>query len=233
MRRLSEMDLELTHGIGYNEKTGMIPGAAVARRLVSAGIKSEGNINMKKKRNFTVFTALVLAICLFCAAGLSGCGAGDVTDGTVPSSSEASQPESTASTAASEPERTPDLAGLAARLEYLGYVSRGENDANVKTPKYDFIGAIDGVRYSGVRVGSSVFNIELYQYDPNNLNETAQRYLDEVKSTGKITVLENFDSISAMLSDNGKYLLIYSDGSTDEENLQYKAKVEEVVKTYE
>ena len=89
------------------------------------------------------------------------------------------------------------------------------------------------MRYSGVRVGSSVFNIELYQYDPNNLNETAQRYLDEVKSTGKITVLENFDSISAMLSDNGKYLLIYSDGSTDEENLQYKAKVEEVVKTYE
>ena len=51
--------------------------------------------------------------------------------------------------------------------------------------------------------------MELYEYDPANLNETAQKVIDSVKKDGKFEFMQT--DVNAVLSDSGKYLMIYTD----------------------
>ena len=88
---------------------------------------------------------------------------------------------------------------------------------------YKEIGAIAGVRYRFTYNGSTV-QVELYEFDLENLDEKGKACLDSVKDTGKFTVLDN--EVPAIL--NGKYLMIYTDTSKKDENTAQKERVEQL-----
>ena len=88
---------------------------------------------------------------------------------------------------------------------------------------YKEIGAIAGVRYRFTYNGSTV-QVELYEFDLENLDEKGKACLDSVKETGKFTVLDN--EVPAVL--NGKYLMIYTDTSKKDENTAQKERVEQL-----
>lgn len=80
---------------------------------------------------------------------------------------------------------------------------------------YSLIGAIGGHRYMFSFNNSSV-TAEFYEFDLNNLNDDAKRTIKSVKEKGEFELLDI--STKATLSDNGKYLMIYTDNSGDETN---------------
>lgn len=88
---------------------------------------------------------------------------------------------------------------------------------------YKEIGAIGGVRYRFL-YNSSTVQVELYEFDLDNLDEKGQECLDSVKEKGEFTVLDN--EVPAVL--NGKYLMIYTDESKKEESTAQKERVEQL-----
>ena len=79
------------------------------------------------------------------------------------------------------------------------------------------------MRYRFTYNGSTV-QVELYEFDLENLDEKGKACLDSVKETGKFTVLDN--EVPAIL--NGKYLMIYTDTSKKDENTAQKERVEQL-----
>ena len=87
---------------------------------------------------------------------------------------------------------------------------------------YETIGAQDGYRFRFILNGSTV-QVEVYSYDVNNLNEQGQTVLDSVKADGSFTMLDN--DVPATLNSDGKYMLLYTDGSTSAENTAQRERV--------
>lgn len=94
---------------------------------------------------------------------------------------------------------------------------------------YDVIGATGGYKYQFTYRTSTV-QVELYSFDPDNLSDTARENLNSIKENGTFTVLET--EVSAYISDNGKYIMIYSDASSDEENKQQQERAVELFKSF-
>ena len=90
---------------------------------------------------------------------------------------------------------------------------------------YETIGASDGFRYR-FKYNGVTLQVEFYEFDLNNLNEKGQACLDSVKETGKFTMLDN--QVPATLSDNGKYLMIYTDANDSEENKAQQERAQEL-----
>jgi len=88
---------------------------------------------------------------------------------------------------------------------------------------YKEIGAVAGVRYRFTYNGSTV-QVELYEFDLDNLDEKGKNCIDSVKENGKFTVLDN--EVPAVL--NEKYMMIYTDTSKKEENMAQKERVEQL-----
>ena len=87
------------------------------------------------------------------------------------------------------------------------------NDADPTKMAADLIGAKEGNKYS-YRLNGTQVTVELYSYDTDNLNDTAKEIIDSVKSSGKFEIL-GLGEVEAVLSDSGKYLLVYSDKAFD------------------
>lgn len=125
-----------------------------------------------------------------------------------------------------------NLKGLEEYFIALGYIPE---KADATEMMYKVIGAVDGDRYN-FTVNSSAVYVELYEYDPDNLGEEGQRVISEVKKDGKFYVFDNDgnDNIAyeATLSDNGKFLMIYTDNSTEEANVQRKADAQKALKSF-
>jgi hypothetical protein len=94
---------------------------------------------------------------------------------------------------------------------------------------FDVIGAVNGYKYNYAYNGGRI-QCEIYEFDLESLNEAGAKALEEVKSKGKIEVLDK--EIDAMLSDNGKYLMIYADSSKDDKNAGLRSKIEELFKGF-
>lgn len=94
---------------------------------------------------------------------------------------------------------------------------------------YETIGAVEGYRYR-FTFGSGTVQVEVYAYDLENLSEEATKVLDSVKETGTFQMLDK--EVSAVLSDNGRYLMIYTDAGKSEQNTQQKERVEELFKGF-
>ena len=78
---------------------------------------------------------------------------------------------------------------------------------------YKEIGAIGGYRYKFLYNGGTV-QVEVYEFDLENLDDKGRECLDSVKKDGKFTVLDN--EVPAQLNGDGKYMLIYTDsGKSD------------------
>lgn len=169
---------------------------------------------------------LILTVCMFT---LTACGVGDVGDVTYMNSQQEQQNAETQQEVdeyqANEPAKEPGLASMRTYFEYNGYVVQGSE----QTVAADMIGATQGVRY-GAQYGSSIFTIELYEYDINNLNDMAKTILGEADTTGSFIMLG--ENVPAVVSDNGKYLMIYSDTSTEQSNIDHQNQITDVFKAW-
>lgn len=125
-----------------------------------------------------------------------------------------------------------NLEGLEKYFIALGYIPEKAQPTEMM---YNVIGAIDGDRYN-FAVDSSAVYVELYEYDPDNLNDEATRVINEVKKDGKFYVFADDGNgnvaYEATLSDNEKYLMIYTDSSSEEANVQRKTDVINALKSF-
>lgn len=94
---------------------------------------------------------------------------------------------------------------------------------------YNLIGAVNGHRYMFTFNGSAV-TAEFYEFDLNKLNDDAKKTIENVKKNGEFELLGI--ATEATLSDNGKYMMIYTDNSSDETNTKRKTDVLNAFKSY-
>ncbi|WP_411675776.1 hypothetical protein [Caproicibacter sp.] len=154
----------------------------------------------------------------------TACGAGDVGGASSgASSSQASSSSSGPTVAQSSVEDS--LKGLEKYLTGNGVLS-----GDAAEMRSDVIGAKAGGRYQFSYNGKNNVTVELYEFDPNSVNGTAKQVLDSVKSSGQFTLMGQ--KITAVLSDSGKYLMIYQDTVTKDENKAYADKVTKLFKEF-
>ncbi len=168
-------------------------------------------------------------ICLLFTVFLYGCGAGNVGDaGYMQAQSENELSSSSEENTSSMPEIHSKEAGLDNIVQY--FTSMDLIDENSKSKvAYEVIGAKNGVKYSAT-VADSSFTLELYEFETDNLNSTAEKTINSVKNSGSFNILDT--PVNAVISDNNKYLLIYGDNSDNEENIQKRNFVLEEFKTW-
>ena len=94
---------------------------------------------------------------------------------------------------------------------------------------YETIGATEGYRFRFI-LGKSTVQVEVYAFDLDNLGDQAQTVLDSVREKGSFTMLDN--EVPATLNSDGKYLLIYTDTSTDATNVAQKERVTELFTSF-
>ena len=114
-----------------------------------------------------------------------------------------------------------NLQGLSeyfAKKEYITTKDGKIDESTVTVMDASLIGAKEGKKYA-TSYGGKAITIELYEYDLTNLsklNDTAKAVIESVKNSGEFTILD-LPSVKAYLSDDEKYLLIYTDSSIDDE----------------
>lgn len=127
-----------------------------------------------------------------------------------------------------------NLEGLEKYLVDLNYIPQKSEATDMLA---SVIGAKSGHRYNFI-VDRSTVIAELYEYDTDALTEEGRRVIDEVKTNGEFYVFDKNVQIDentaykADLSDSGKYLLIYTDNSSDIANVQRKADFTQKVKAF-
>ncbi len=174
----------------------------------------------------------IVSIAAVMALLLTACGTGNVSPSSSHPSSKASATSSQApAPVVSIPEKVsqgsvPDsFAGL---KSYLGKNLSLQGDG--KSMCSDIIGAGSGVRYIYGHNGKDNVTLELYEYNPANLNSTAQKVISEVKGKGHFSLLGQ--QVDATLSDSGKYLMIYKDTATDSSSKAYDAEVKKMFRKF-
>lgn len=164
--------------------------------------------------------SLILALAVVMAGTMAACGMGDVGGAT---STAANQSAVSSAVSQIGAEAMDDnLAGLEKYLAANSAISGKPTQMQA-----NFIGAKSGVKYQFGFEGNNNVIIELYEYDTANLNDEAKSVINEVKSKGKYTIMSQ--EVAAVLSDSGKYLMIYKDTATADKN---KAHQEEVTKLF-
>lgn len=119
-----------------------------------------------------------------------------------------------------------DIQGLCKFLEDCG-VTAGDR----VQMEYGVIGAKNGYKYV-YAYGDSTVQLEVYEYDTENLSATAQEVQNAVKAEGAFHLLDN--TVPAQLSANGRYMLIYTDERAEKEdaNKAHKEHVAECFKAF-
>lgn len=161
--------------------------------------------------------ALILTLC--CAGALlAGCGVSDALNQT--SKTEATTQAATKDEApvVKDTDFNDDFDGLCDYFVAMGYTvaKAGEelDEKNVTEMDFSLVGAQAGKKFVTAYNGKNI-TVELYSFDTANLNDTAKEVIESVKNNGTFTILD-LSPVKAYLSDNGKYMMIYSDASIDE-----------------
>ena len=122
--------------------------------------------------------------------------------------------------------------GLCNYLASFGYINPVDENADVTFTVMDasLIGAAKGRRFTEQTMKKA--NIEIYEYSDTK-NATADEVLKSVKDNGTFSILE-LPEVNALLSDNGKYLMVYKDQTIDESKTDadnYKLR-EEIIEKF-
>ena len=162
-------------------------------------------------------------LCILAAAAAllittTACGAGNVGGG----SSGASAQSASSAPSVSEQSVEDNLKGLEKYLAGNGVLSGDPTEMRA-----DVIGAKSGARYQFAYNGKNNVTVELYEYDPDALSDTAKRVTESVRSGGQFALMGQ--QVPAILSDSGKYLMIYKDTVTAEQN---KTRADQVKKLF-
>lgn len=165
---------------------------------------------MKKK-------LIILAMAAAMVVGLTACGSN--TGSTTPVSDLSSGTMEIANV---------EQKGLAGLCDFLkGNGCLGEEYIEMKA---DIIGAKEGRKY-GFTYNDATVIVELYEFDVDNLNETGKATQESLKANGTFQVLGQ--DVSGVLTENGKYLMVYQDTKADDEtNMAQKQKAERFLKEY-
>jgi hypothetical protein len=166
---------------------------------------------------------LILALAVVMAGTMAACGMGDVGGPSSSSSSQSSSSQQSSSSAVSTVDAggyDDNLAGLEKYFAANSFISGNPSDMQA-----DFIGAVKGAKYQLGFNGKDNVTVELYEFDPASLNDTAKKVQSDVKSSGSFTIMGQ--QVPAVLSDSGKYLMIYKDTVTGDQN---KQRQDEVIK---
>lgn len=178
-------------------------------------IKKEVYINMKKR-----VLLIVAAMSLLVAVGLTGCGGTTVADPNAASSAAAP----TASIALSEVSED-NLNGMITYLKGNGVIKEATTDM-----KSEMIGAVSGKMVQAI-YGDSVALVEIYEFDKDNLNETAKEVIQNAKENEKFKSMDG--ELTATLSNNERYLMIYKDVYTDDTNRPIQERLLTLFKEFE
>lgn len=182
------------------------------------------------------FIAAILCVGLIAAVS-AGCGYKDALS----KENKATQAtEATNSATKDEPKPADfkdNLEGLISyftELEYLAMKDGKLDESSVTVMDASLIGAKEGKKFI-TAYGGKAITIELYEYDLKNLNDTAKTVIESVKNSGEFTILD-LPSVKAYLSNNGRYIMVYTDASIDDANPDkesdnYKHR-EEVIKNF-
>lgn len=131
-----------------------------------------------------------------------------------------------------------DLEGLSNYFAAYGYVNPKDSTKCVEMDA-SLIGAKAGKKYTAVKIDDKEvknITIELYEYDTEKLPATADEVISSVKSSGTFRILE-LPEVKATLSDNGKFLMVYTDKGldekkTDSDNYKWREEVLEKFKGF-
>lgn len=106
-----------------------------------------------------------------------------------------------------------NLDGLVDYFVAKQYIDNKDNSIKMDASA---IGAAEGKKFAAKYSGTNII-IELYRYDTKATNDTANKILNSVKADGTFSIY-GLPSVTAYLSDNGNYLMIYTDASIDKTN---------------
>ncbi len=168
---------------------------------------------MKKIIPLIMISILIISV-------FAGCGYDPLTSGSSVTATTATDDkgntQATEAQKVSKENYSKDLKGLVEYFNDLGYI---ENEEEMVTEmQYKLIGAKAGNRYV-----KGTANVELYEFDTKNLNDTAKAVIESVKNKGKFTLYDK--EVEAYLSDNEKYLMVYTDSAAeDKASDAYKTK---------
>lgn len=163
----------------------------------------------------------ILAAVLLCAvcAALAGCAANTVQFPELPVPAEGETP------APADPaDYDRDAVGLCLFLE----ASKAATGDRVQM-SYDVIGAKNGYRYN-YRYNGTTVQLEVYEFDPENLSEAGQKTINSLRDAGKFEVMGS--TVPGTLSADGRFLLLYTDTKNDDVNREHTAYVEECFRTF-
>ena len=186
------------------------------------------------------FIAAILCVGLI-AAALAGCAYKDALskENTATQATEATSSAATADEVDAK-NYSDNLEGLSNYFADKGYITTKDgkiDESTVTVMDASLIGAKEGKKFI-TAYGGKAITIELYEYDVTNLNkinDTAKTVIESVKNSGEFTILD-LPSVKAYLSNNGRYIMIYTDSSIDDakpdkESDNYKHR-EEVIKNF-
>lgn len=114
------------------------------------------------------------------------------------------------------------LKGLCQYFGALGYINPIETDNNKTLGLYsnmrgELIGAKEGTGKRFLAKKTKDTTIELYEYDLNNLDAKAKEVRESVQKNNTFVNLVGETVENVYLSNNGKYLMIYNDKSSDKD----------------
>lgn len=171
--------------------------------------------------------ALLLCIGVF-AAVAAGCGGNSKTE-------TATGDEAVSKNASDYKD---NFEGLCTYLSAFGYINPLEDNKGVTytVMKAEIIGAKQGRRFVAKKTKDTT--IEIYEYDLSKLNNDAKTVIESVKKDGTFVNLVGETVKNVYLSNNGKYMMIYTDTTInentkeDEDNYKTRAEVIEKFKTF-
>ena len=165
----------------------------------------------------------ILMLAVIMSASMAACGVGDV-GGTAPVSSQA-ESNAPVSSAVNEKNYDNNFSGM---VQYLS--DNKIIEGNALEMKTDFIGAKKGVKYQFSYNGNANVTVELYEYDLGNLNAKAKSVIGEIKEKGTFTLLDN--TFPAVMSDNGRYMMVYRDTVAKEPNVKRQEEATKLFKEF-
>ena len=112
----------------------------------------------------------------------------------------------------------------------------GGQQANPNAATGDEASSLEAMDYKMDDKDVKDITIELYEFDTQSQNATADEVVKSVKADGTFSILELPD-VKAYLSDNGKFLMIYNDkgldeSKTDSDNYKWREEVLEKFKSF-
>ncbi len=117
-----------------------------------------------------------------------------------------------------------NLEGLEEYLEDKNLIA-----GNATEMSYDFISAIAGQKYF-YTTNSVSLSCEIYEYDSENLDDKAKEIINSIKENGHFVSLDT--EITAVLSDNEKYVMILGGDTENEQVADYMTDLNESFKAF-